>query len=262
MTSSLLLCCYLVVALWTTVEGAVNCDSVQAVYGTSLPCYEIHTCASNSANKLTVHELSSGVSDGKSTADVRICYDDHGLTLKVEAGQQLYFPSKDSYLSCNDAVFNADVVEFFITNPSEVDGKGFVANNLHCYSELDVNPYNKIFESGIYNPNLNHTGVQNILIDCDSSHITHSTKVNSNSWTMTMVAPFSVIDNPAGCPTTGKIASQKLGRVYRGNVYRINELSATAKCSSSICEYLAWSPTISSPPAFHEPTKFGFFVLV
>jgi hypothetical protein len=50
---------------------------------------------------------------------------------------------------------------------------------------------------------------------------------------------------------------------YRANFYRVNELEPVGQqlCSSSSCEYLAWSPTMVDPPAFHCPKKFGYLIL-
>jgi hypothetical protein len=53
-----------------------------------------------------------------------------------------------------------------------------------------------------------------------------------------------------------------LRSVYRANMFRISQLTSSgAKCSSASCEYLAWSPTLSDPPAFHEPTHFGYLLM-
>ena len=56
--------------------------------------------------------------------------------------------------------------------------------------------------------------------------------------------------------------------LYRINLYRVNEMEELAMfdktCSTTTnsCEYMAWSPTFSDPPAFHVPSKFGYLVLV
>lgn len=230
------------------------------------PCYEVHNCDVSKLPTLIIEQLSSGAAHGKSTAEATLCYNDNGVSLRVTANQQMFYPKQNAFDSCNDAVFNADVVEFFMTSPAvSVDG-GIPENNLHCYNELDVNPANAIFESGIVNPNLNHTGVQNVLIPCGTSGISHLTAVDGNSWKMSMDVPYSVLDHPAGCPSKSLVSEasmkSKVGRVYRGNLYRINELTGTTTCSSSLCEYLAWSATGCTPPAFHEPTKFGYFIFV
>eukprot|EP01034_Spumella_vulgaris_P026409 gene26409-32987_t len=82
---------------------------------------------------------------------------------------------------------------------------------------------------------------------------------------------LNVIDKPNGCPSEpkGSLNIRNLREmdatpssvVYRANFFRVNELVSSPTCSSSSCEYLAWSPTGVNPPAFHEPTKFGYLVL-
>jgi len=55
--------------------------------------------------------------------------------------------------------------------------------------------------------------------------------------------------------------SRRSGMMYYANFYRINELNKVATCTTSDCEYIAWSPTYVNPPAFHEPLYFGTIVL-
>lgn len=231
------------------------------------PCHQVPSCESGVTNSLTISELSSGTAAGKSKASVSMCYTSSGLHIEATASNQVYWPATNAYSACNDGIFNSDVIEFFISGRLQSSTE----EQVYCYSEIDTNPANQIFMSGIYNPNLNHTGVQNMLIDCDSSNITHATSVNTakQQWKLTMDIPFTLIDTPYGCPTTTSSTSSTNknflsheGSLYRGNFYRINELISTTTCSSSKCEYLAWSPTTCSPPAFHEPTKFGYFILV
>eukprot|EP01036_Dinobryon_divergens_P025890 gene25890-34482_t len=86
-------------------------------------------------------------------------------------------------------------------------------------------------------------------------------------WTTTIEIPWSVIVHPNGCPISTSSYLNKENAItiptaLRANFYRVNELSVSDgdKCSSSSCEYMAWSPTLSNPPAFHEPTKFGYLI--
>ena len=233
--------------------AAYTCDDFKS---TGLPCVEIPTCASNVVTGGVVNKLSNGLGSAKSVTKFRACYDESSLSFEMNNYNQYYYSSYN-YGACNDNVFNSDVVEVFIA-PWSVEEP-----TPHCYSELDVAPSNKIFQSGIYNPNLNHTGIKNYLIDCESSGVASSTEVvlSSSAWIETLTVPWSVVDNPNGCPVSAK-KSSPASKVYRFNVYRVNELSSVSTCSTSTCEYMAWSPTLSNPPAFHEPTKFGYAVLV
>eukprot|EP01039_Chlorochromonas_danica_P004947 gene4947-5430_t len=248
----------LISVFWTA--SSLSCSTLTG--GSSLPCVEIPACSVGTAS-LVVDQLSNGKGNAKSSSTASLCHADEGLKIDVDSFKQQYFPAEDEFVNCNDPVFNADVVELFIA------ANGTAAP--HCYSEIDTSPYNVIFESGIYNPNLNHSGVSNYLMDCSTSQVEHQTSVKKahHTWSWTISVAWDVIENPQGCPvarrgsTSMKSSQERVGSIYRGNFYRVNELQPVAStCSSSTCEYMAWSPTLSNPPAFHEPTKFGYFLLV
>lgn len=134
----------------------------------------------------------------------------------------------------------------------------------HCYNELDISPYNVMYNSGIYNKNLNQTGAVNTEFACESSDVTHQvvTDRSAHEWTASMTFSWSLLNCPVGCPLPNYCGHTQPNQIYRVNFYRVNELVETSKCSSSTCEYMAWSPTMANPPAFHIPTKFGYAVLV
>lgn len=247
----------LVASLAAFADAGQSCASLTA--GKNLPCVEVHSCASGAeAGQITINQLSNGLGQAKSSSTARLCYTADNLRVEVTSSTQKYFPSKDQFSKCNDPVFNVDVVELFIAPVGSEDP--------HWYSEIDTSPYDVIFESGIYNPNLNHSGVSNYLIDCSTSHVAHTTSVNETgkAWTWTVQVPWKLVNHPEGKDSLSDSASKvSAGSVFRANMYRVNELTPVASsCSSSSCEYMAWSPTLSNPPAFHEPTKFGYFLLV
>lgn len=201
---------------------------------------------------------------------VSICYDENALHVTFHNQNQTIYSAK-AFQDCNDAVYNLDVVEMFIS-PLEL----FDPNTIdpYCYTEVDLSPYDKIYQSGIYNKNLNHSGVMNYLLNCSSSGITHWTaaeNTTSSTWNGALSIPWNIINHPNGCPIALENAAvtfesylTTFSPVLRANFYRVRELAQiaeTGKCSSSTCEYLAWSPTLSNPPAFHEPTKFGYILL-
>jgi len=235
---------------------ALAANSCTTFQNTNLPCVEVPQCSTASAN-VTINKLSNGLGASKSHSTLQLCYDSTSLKFTIDSMEQSFY-SNHVYGSCNDNVYNSDISEVFIA-PWYTD-----ETTPHCYSEIDVSPSNKIFESGIYNPNLNHSGISNYLIDCDSSGVTSSTTINTsnNSWQEILSIPWSIIDNPYGCPVSQQKTLTTASKVYRANFYRVNELVSVSTCSSSTCEYMAWSPTGSNPPAFHEPTKFGYLVLV
>lgn len=204
-----------------------------------------------------------------------MCYDNENVYVKHVAKNQQYL-TKNEYTECNSGIFNSDVIEMFIAPAIE--------QNPHCYNELDLSPFNIPFQAGIYNPNLNQTGIVGSDFGCESDfhefkHATNTSEFdsnNSNSWSADMSFSWDLINCPHDCPLSmycknpsltalnvdakSKSHSSKIYDSYRVNFYRINELTETTLCNSSICEYLAWNPTLANPPAFHVPTKFGYLV--
>lgn len=245
----------LVSVLATVHAGSYRCVDMEK---TGLPCVEIPSCSGAfNAGVIKINKLTTGVTS-KSHSVANLCYTSNELRVTVNSMGQTIFPQTTQFSLCNDPIYNMDVVELFIAPRGMSDPK--------WYSEIDTNPYNVMFESGIYNPNLNHTGISNYLMDCSTSQITHKTNVDksSSSWSWTVTVPWHVVNNPQG--RTGQSEDNTpaiAGDVFRGNVYRINELvNAAPSCSSKTCEYMNWSPTMTSTPAFHEPTKFGYLILV
>jgi hypothetical protein len=254
------------VLLLKAFESFANGFSCAEFSSTNLPCVDVSHCNMQNVS-LAVNKLANGNGASKSSSDVFLCYDDAGLNIQVSSQRQQYY-STYAFDECNDSVFNSDVVEVFIAPWYKTEP------NPHCYSEIDLNPFNKLFESGIYNKNLNHTGITGTTFECGTSGVKHSTTIlDGNRWLENLSIPWSVIDKPAGCPSAKsspkslnirnlrESASSAASSVYRANFFRINELSSSPTCSSTSCEYLAWSPTGVNPPAFHEPTKFGYLVL-
>lgn len=233
---------------------------------TNLPCVEVQHCSTLQKVSLSINKLSNGNGASKSSSDVSLCFDETDLKIQINSQRQQYY-STHAFDECNDSVFNSDVAEVFIAPWYKNEPTP------HCYSEIDLNPFNKLFESGIYNKNLNRTGITGTTFDCGTSGVKHSTTISdSNSWTESLSIPWNIIDKPYGCPVAEPLkslnirnlretASTAASSVYRANFFRINELSSSPTCSSTSCEYLAWSPTLVNPPAFHEPTKFGYLVL-
>jgi hypothetical protein len=237
------------------VQG-LSCESFKADKSSSLPCTEVPRCAtSNTMQKYStvlVTKTTTGSGSGKSTAEVRMCFDEKKLYLDVTLENQFYLTNENQFKNCNDAIFNENVFETFVAP--------YVEAQSHCYNELDISPNNVMFEAGIYNPNLNHTNIVGTDMNCDKSGITHNTVVGTKAWTASLSFPFSLINCPYECSSPYCGTNSPMD-AYRINFYRINELVPVSQCSSSTCEYLAWSPTLTSSPAFHEPTKFGYMLL-
>lgn len=68
---------------------------------------------------------------------------------------------KNTYLNCNDYLYNQDVVEVFLGDPY------VEAAPIHHYIEMEFSPKGVIYVAKIYNPNLNNSGIVHTYIDCN-----------------------------------------------------------------------------------------------
>lgn len=238
---------------------SLSCSSFTS---SSLPCLEVPRCdvaspqpmTSSNNVTFTINQLSTGKGSSKSYSEVVLCYDNTHLYVTHIAYNQTII-SDTTYNQCNDAIYNSNVMELFIAPNME--------ETPHCYNELDISPKNVMFDAGIYNPNLNYSGIIGTTFPCSTSGITNMVTINQNefTWRADMSFPFSLLNCPYNCPLNRYCGHSTPNYIYRANFYRINELISTSKCSSTTCEYMAWNPTMRDPPAFHEPTKFGYLLL-
>lgn len=248
---------------WAVVAAAALAiqDEACAKFGVpNLPCVEIPRCPSRNG-AIDIRLLSSGAIPSQETTahSTVLCHDETSLTIEVELNQQRVASSMNNnpYTTCNSAIYNLDVFEMFIAPGLE---------DPHCYTEIDISLSGVPFFSGIFNPNLNHTGITNYLIDCTASGIeygvSNSRVQETQSWRAALKIPLALINSPTGCPSN-KTSSPSF---YRANFYRINskveEAAQNQKCSPETCDYLAYSPNGVEPPSFHEPKAFGTLVFV
>jgi hypothetical protein len=218
-----------------------------------VPCVEVPRCGTATPSSIKIQRLSSGAGFSQASSEVTLCFDDNDLHITHKAYKQSYLTATN-YPNCNDPIYNSNVVEFFVAPEMESDP--------HCYNELDISPSNVMFDAGIYNPNLNYSGIIGSTFTCEGSGIQSSVSYpDEQSWTAEMSVPFSRLNCPYNCPLNRYCGHSTPNNIYRANFYRISELQPTEKCTTSSCEYMAWSPTDVDPPAFHEPTKFGYLVL-
>ena len=247
-----------------------NCNNINNINNNN--CIEIKSCDNTiDITTIFINKLSNGQGDSLSSSSIGICYNNNGIIINNIGYNQNYY--NGNYSKCNDPIYNLDVNEVFITPYIENDND----NGPYCYNEIDMSPNNIMFEAGIYNPNLNHTGLSSSLRNCDKSGIIHESLLDlSNSiWNSKLQIPWSILYCPLGCPLQSyqDICNNNnnnyglIGNIFRVNFYRINEIKSTLQCSSGYsspqtCEYNAWNPTNTYPPSFHEPKYFGYLILV
>lgn len=206
----------------------MTCADIEKTF--NLPCATVFPCG-KTAGSAAITMLSSGSATARSNSLVKICYIDKGLVISTQHNKQSFF-SENGYNSCNDPIYNLDVSEIFIAPvlESQPDGP-------QCYNEIDVSPQNVMFESGIYNPNLNHASIKGTLINCNTSLVEHTTEIDKekNIWISTLTLPWAIANNPSGCPVVeySQVDPNSPTAMYRINFYRINELVPVSQCSST-----------------------------
>jgi len=159
------------------------------------PCLEVPPCYGDEGATVTstISLLSNGHGSAQSYSTIALCFTKTELQIRHVAMKQS-FVSNSPYSLCNDPIFYSNVAELFIAPDVE--------DVPHCYNELDISPYDVMYLSGIYNPNLNHTGVVGSTFPCESSGINHVTTIDAKSsqWSSDLSIPFSLLNCPYHCP--------------------------------------------------------------
>jgi hypothetical protein len=225
------------------------------------PCVVVPSC-SNSKASIYLNKLATGAGRSSTLSRVDLCWSQSGFNLVFDMVNQTWF-NPNPFTACNSPVYNLNVAETFIV-PQFVD-----EDSPPCYSELDISPNDVMFQSGIYNPNLDGINISSTFMKCETSGVTHETAADQRNqeWEATLMFPWSVVNCPAGCPISNHCLSIKAptqGSVYRANFFRVAELASIpigSACTPATCEYVAWNPTFQDPPAFHIPKYFGYLVL-
>jgi len=167
---------------------------------------------------------------------VHLCYTESALLLRYDCEDDYI---RSPYTTCNQALYNTDVVEVFLTkvySGTSVD--------LHHYVELEVSPNSVLFVAHIANQNLVCDGIQDQLVNCNQSGVVWLARRSdsTNSWWAYLSIPWQII---GGTPVAGYS--------FSGNFFRINLFR------NSTIEYSCWQSTDSDPACFHKPNYFGNF---
>ena len=166
----------------------------------------------------------------RSSSEISLCYDYAKLHVTHTANNQSYFTPNTDYSQCNSNIYYSDVAEMFIAP--------YMEKQPHCYNEIDISPYNVMFDAGIYNPNLNQSGIIGNEFGCDAafSDITHTAQVDAakNQWTASLDISWNLINCPYNCPLPNYCGHTTPNALYRANFYRIAELKPNVlKCGST-----------------------------
>lgn len=133
----------------------------------------------------------------------------------------------------DDSLWEEDVFEVFLAREDPP----------HTYYEFEVNPLGTLFDACILSPRLRRPTIcVDVAWDCPGFRARVVRR--DGRWSSTLTIPLS----PLG--------EGEIPRRWRANFFRVDR-GATRQGD----EYSSWSPTLATPPDFHDATRFGILDL-
>ncbi|MEX1021190.1 MAG: carbohydrate-binding family 9-like protein [Litorilinea sp.] len=161
--------------------------------------------------------------------EVRVCADASAL--------YTCFDCQDNHIwgtltGRNAPIYTEEVVEIFIAPGTATP---------QIYYEFELSPNGTLLDLRIDSPNGNRQGIHvDSKWDCGQVEWAAQRDDDNNHWRGLLVLPWRSICEADEVPTA-----------WRANFYRI-ERPANAEP-----EFSSWSPTLTNPPDFHRPARFG-----
>jgi hypothetical protein len=169
--------------------------------------------------------------------EVRACWDDEHLYLAfVCVDTDIWGTLRQR----DDPIYEEEVVEAFLSSSGDVTR----------YFEFNFSPHNIVFDAAIQCPESGdrHYMKANVAWNCEglrsAVHVVGTPDDRGDldeKWTVEVALPFSQIGRGGSRPADGE--------EWRANFYRIDRAERG--------EFSCWSPTLSDPPNFHVPGRFG-----
>lgn len=136
----------------------------------------------------------------------------------------------------DDPLWSEEVVELFLGDGAETPTR---------YVEIEISPLATLFDARVESPNGDRNGMTvDTAWNCDGIHWRVERLSERQDWRARLAIPWRGI-GLAGAP-----------RFLRANFYRVERPRGGAEV-----EYSGWSPTMTSPPDFHRPSRFGLLRL-
>ncbi|HEV7670153.1 MAG TPA: carbohydrate-binding family 9-like protein [Thermoanaerobaculia bacterium] len=187
--------------------------------------------------------------DGRGSAiwqtAVRVCRDDFGLAVRFDCADRAAW---GTFTERDDPLWQEEAVELFLA---------FGAADPRRYFEFEVSPRGVLFDARVDNPTSRRSDlVVQTAWDCSRirwgagrTELLHESTGDQDWWAV-LVLPWASLA-PPGEPDV-------VPDTLRANFYRIERPTDPPDAAA---EFSAWSPTLSDPPDFHQPTRFGFLSL-
>jgi len=162
---------------------------------------------------------------------VRVAHDEFGLRVRFECADRDIWAT---HTERDAPLWQEEAVEVFIA-----PGEGVPA----VYLEFEVNPLGAIFDARVANP---HGRRDTMRVDTTwnaAGLVVEVDRPSPGSWRVDLAIPWGDLSD--GAPP----------RLWRANFFRIE------RPRDGEAEFSCWSPTLTRPPDFHLPARFGTLIL-
>ncbi len=170
-----------------------------------------------------------GTAPAAQRTGVRVCHDGSVFFVRFDCEDRDVW---GTYARRDDPIFEEEVVELFLA-----PGTG----DPHDYFEFEVSPLGVLFDARVHNPTSLRSDLRaDVGWDCPGIRIAAGADPSIPGWWAEIAVPWSSIAPPDGLPS-----------LWRANFYRIE------RPRDGDAEFSCWSPTLTDPPDFHRPARFG-----
>jgi len=181
--------------------------------------------------------LASGSAAAEQPTIVRIGWDARALYIRFECTDS---DAWGTWRRRNDPIYLEEAVEVFLA-PGMDDPRR--------YWELEVSPLGVLFAARIENPTGRRADLSaDTSWECQGLEWQAEPAGTSQDWWAALAIPWRALAGREGEPA-------RLPRRWRANFYRIE------RPRGSPAELSCWSPTMTDPPDFHRPDRFGVLEL-
>jgi len=183
--------------------------------------------------------LADGSAAAAQATAVRVAHDGRALYVRFDCADR---DAWGTWRHRNDPIYLEEAVEVFLA-PGMSDPRR--------YWELEVSPLGVLFAARIENPTGRRTDlVADTSWECAGLEWQAGPAGSSQDWWAALAIPWTALAAPAG-----EAAGTVPPRRWRANFYRIE------RPRGSPPELSCWSPTLTDPPDFHRPDRFGVLEL-
>jgi hypothetical protein len=185
--------------------------------------------------------LADGSAAAVQTTAVRVAWSEAALWVRFDCADR---DAWGTYGRRNDPIYSEEAVEVFLA-PGEADP--------HDYWELEVSPLGTLFAARVHNPTARRA---DLLADTSwparGLAWQAAAAGRAQDWWAALAIPWDAL-TVAGAAATGGSRDGEAAptRLWRANFYRIE------RPRNGAAELSCWSPTLTDPPDFHRPARFG-----